>query len=52
MSLNEYFEFLDALREGGTINMFGAPRELQEEFGISKEESFEIFQAWTEKFNN
>jgi len=52
MSLNEYFEFLDALRESGTINMFGAPKVLQDEFGLSKGESFEIFKAWTEKFNN
>ena len=25
MKLQEYFDFLDALREGGSINMFGAP---------------------------
>ena len=52
MSLNEYFEFLDALRELGTINMFGAPKLLQDEFGLSKGESFEIFKAWAENFNN
>lgn len=52
MSLNEYFEFLDALRESGTINMFGAPKVLRDEFGLSKGESYDIFKAWTEKFNN
>jgi len=50
MKLQEYFDFLDALRESGSINMFGAPKVLQEEFGLSKGESFEIFTAWTEKF--
>ena len=43
------FEYLDDLREGGTINMMGAPRELQYEFGLDKAEAREIFQLWTEK---
>lgn len=50
-NLESYFEFLDMLRESGSINMFGAPRVLQEEFGLSKGEAFEIFKAWTEKFS-
>lgn len=52
MKLQEYFDFLDALREGGSINMFGAPSVLQQEFGLTKAEAFEIFTAWTEKFKN
>jgi hypothetical protein len=52
MKLQEYFDFLDALREGGSINMFGAPSVLQQEFGLTKSEAFEIFTAWTEKFKN
>jgi len=50
-NLESYFEFLDMLRESGSINMFGAPRVLQDEFGLSKGEAFEIFKAWTEKFS-
>jgi len=43
-----YFEFLNDLREGGTMNMMGAPRELQNEFGLNKIQAREIFQLWTE----
>lgn len=48
--LKEMFTFLDDLREGGSINMFGAPMILREEFGLSKAESFEVFTAWTKQF--
>lgn len=50
--LKEMFTFLDDLREGGSINMFGAPKVLQEAFGLTKAESFEVFTAWTEQFSN
>ena len=47
----EYFVYLDELREGGTINMMGAPRELQFEFGIDKMEARKIFGLWTNQFS-
>jgi len=47
----EHFVYLDELREGGTINMMGAPRELQQEFGLDKIEARKIFGLWTEQFN-
>ncbi len=47
---NEYREFLDDLRESGTINMFGAPRELQTVFGIDRAEARAIFTEWTKTF--
>jgi hypothetical protein len=47
----EYFVYLDELRESGTINMMGAPRELQFEFGIDKMEARKIFGLWTEQFS-
>ena len=47
----EYFVYLDELRESGTINMMGAPRELQNDFGMDKIEARKIFQLWTEQFN-
>jgi len=49
--MEEYFNFLDELRESGSINMFGAPAVLRDVFGLSKSESFEVFKAWTEQFN-
>jgi hypothetical protein len=42
---------LDELRESGTINMMGAPRELQFEFGIDKIEARKIFGLWANQFN-
>ena len=47
----EYFVYLDKLRESGTINMMGAPRELQFEFGIDKLEARKIFGLWTKQFS-
>ena len=52
MKLEEYFKVLDDLRASGTINMFGAPKVLQDMFGLTKAEAFEIFTAWTEEFKN
>ena len=46
-----YFEFLDDLRESGTMNMMGAPRELQNEFGLDKIEAIKVFVLWTEQFS-
>jgi hypothetical protein len=47
----EYFVYLDKLRESGTINMMGAPRELQCNFGITKIEARKVFLLWTEQFS-
>ena len=49
--MQEYFEFLTDLRDGGTINMMGAPRELQHEFGLSKVEAREVFTKWRESLS-
>ena len=48
---SEYFFHLDQSRESGKINMFGAPRWLQDTFGLSKEEAKFVFTKWTETFN-
>ena len=54
MSENEFMkeqeqwnDILDTLRESGAMNMFGAPRWLNEEFGIPMHQAKEIFTAWT-----
>lgn len=44
----EWFPELDALQESGKMNMFGAPRWLQDTYGFSKEQAQTIFKAWTE----
>ena len=46
--MQEYFEFLEDLRDSGSMNMMGAPRELRWEFGLDKEESYEVFDQWCE----
>ena len=46
----EVKEFLDDLREYGTINMFSAAVELQEVFGMSKLEVREALKVWMEEF--
>ena len=45
-SMEEYFEFLDDLRETGDINMFGAAPHLAAMFDLDKYESREILSAW------
>ena len=50
--MKEYFEYLTELRDGGTINMMGAPRELQYKFGLDKAEAREIFSKWCDSLKN
>ena len=47
----EHFVYLDNLRQGGTINMMGAPREMEHEFGLDKAEARKIFGLWANQFN-
>lgn len=44
--VSEFFSFLDDLRAGAKINMFGAGPYLREEFGITRDESDVIMKAW------
>ena len=46
--MQEYFEFLEDLRDSGSINMMGAPRELQYEFGLDRAEARDVFSKWCE----
>ena len=50
--MKEYFEFLDTLRESGEINMFGAPRVLQEMYDLPKWEARDIVSAWMKQYTN
>jgi hypothetical protein len=42
----EWFPELDALQASGSMNMFGAPRWLQEHLNFSKDQSMIVFDAW------
>ena len=44
--LNEYFEYLTNLRDGGTMNMMWGPTMLQSRFDLSVKESREVFSEW------
>jgi hypothetical protein len=48
--MNEYFSYLNVLRESGVTNMFGAAPYLQKEFGLSKHEARDILKQWMESF--
>tara|TARA_Y100000593_G_scaffold27028_1_gene53827 strand:+ start:2522 stop:2719 length:198 start_codon:yes stop_codon:yes gene_type:complete len=49
--VEEYFEVLENLRSSGKINMFGAPRWLQDNFGLDRKQAQLVFTKWTETFN-
>lgn len=46
----EIFEYLDELREIGTVNMYGAAPYVQDKFGLSKKEARTILLEWMENF--
>lgn len=48
--MNEYFSYLDVLRESGVTNMFGASPYLQREFGLDRREAQKVLKAWMESF--
>ena len=50
-SIEEIFEYLDALRESGSINMFGAGPYLQDVFGLTRAQAWEYLIDWMESFN-
>lgn len=47
----EYFEYLDGLRESGATNMFGARPYLVDQFGITKQEASTILSKWMQTFS-
>lgn len=47
----EFFEYLDELRESGRTNMFGAGPYLQGEFKVTKREAHEILLDWMASFD-
>ena len=49
--MEEYFEYLNQLRESGQVNMFGARPYLINEFGLGKQEAAEILTKWMKSFS-
>jgi len=49
--LKEYFEFLDALREEGEINMFGARHVLADAFDLNRKTSADVLAKWQRTFD-
>lgn len=48
---NEYYVYLEDLRQSGVTNMFGAAPYLQEEFGLNKKEAREILANWMTNYD-
>lgn len=49
--LQEYFDYLDLLRDTGITNMFGAGPYLEKTFDLSKKEARKILKAWMKSFS-
>ena len=50
--MNEYYEYLDELRESGETNMNGAAVYLQGKFGLDRQEARKILQDWMDQFSS
>ena len=48
----KHFEYLDDLRASGETNMFGSPAYLQRTFALKENESYEVFEAWANTFED
>ena len=46
----EYFEYLEALRESGVTNMFGAGAYLENRFDLTRYEARDILLEWMNSF--
>ena len=45
----EVFEYLDALRESGVVNMFGATPYIVAEFGVTEVEAKRLLMKWMQQ---
>ena len=44
--MKDMFDYLEGVRDTGSINMFGAAPYLQNEFGITIREARDVLKAW------
>ena len=42
----QVFDFLDSVRESGSINMMGAGPLIEDEFSMSREEASDLLMEW------
>ena len=49
-SQEEYFKYLNELRESGACNMFGAAQYLEQDFDLDRKEAKAIVKAWMVSF--
>jgi hypothetical protein len=47
---DEYFTYLDTLRDSGVTNMFGAAPYLIEQFGVNRQQARDILLKWMDTF--
>lgn len=47
----EYFEYLNVLRETGVTNMFGASPYLEQAFGLDRKEARKVLASWMQSFD-
>ena len=50
MDKEEYFQYLDALRESAVTNMFGAAPYLEREFDLTRKDANDILIEWMKTF--
>lgn len=48
---DEHLEYLDALRESGATNMFGAAPYLRDEFGMDRNDARDVLLYWMDSFS-
>jgi len=49
--MEQYYNYLNDLRDSGVTNMFGASPYLQEEFGLSRYEAKTVLMSWMKSFS-
>lgn len=50
-NLDAIFDYLDGLRESGSINMFSAAPYIAEEFGLNRQQSKQALSSWMATFS-
>lgn len=48
LPVTDFFDILETLRLSGRMNMFGAPRWLRENWGLSRADAKLVFLKWSE----
>ena len=50
LSKKEIFNFLNDLREGGEVNMYGAVTYLVEDYNLEKQKAIDLLAEWMKSF--